>query len=90
MGCWLAEGRGIIVDPHTVEVRAADGSLLRTLRARNILVATGSHAVKIPIPGAVSGGQLVWRHHVLRARREGGSGTVLGVAALGRIGASRF
>lgn len=53
----LAEGRGRILDAHTVEVRASDGSV-RQLRTKNILVATGSHAVKIPLPGAVRRPQL--------------------------------
>eukprot|EP00887_Chlorella_sp_A99_P002348 scaffold10.g2348.t1 len=50
-GCDYVEGRGVILDPHTVEVRAADGSV-RQLKAKNILVATGSRAVKLRIPGA--------------------------------------
>jgi len=37
------EGRGRVVDAHTVEVTNADGSK-RTLRAKNILVATGGCA----------------------------------------------
>ncbi len=41
----------MVLDPHTVEVRSADGSV-RQLRSRHILVATGGHAVKIPVPGA--------------------------------------
>ena len=41
----------MVLDPHTVEVRGADGSV-RQLRTRHILVATGGHAVKIPVPGA--------------------------------------
>lgn len=53
--CTPAEGRGIILDPHTVEVRAADGSV-RQLKTKNILVATGGRAVKLPIPGAVRRG----------------------------------
>ncbi|KFM27223.1 Glutathione reductase, chloroplastic [Auxenochlorella protothecoides] len=44
------EGRGVVLDPHTVEVRAADGSV-RRLRTANILVATGGRAVKIPVEG---------------------------------------
>jgi glutathione reductase (NADPH) len=41
----------VVLDPHTVEIRSANGSVQR-LRTRNILIATGGHAVKIPIPGA--------------------------------------
>lgn len=45
------EGKGIVIDPHTVEVRGVDGSV-RQLRAKNILISTGGHAVKLNIPGA--------------------------------------
>ena len=53
-----AEGRGVVLDPHTVEVRAADGSV-RQLKTKRILVATGGRAVKPPIPGAVRLGVLL-------------------------------
>lgn len=45
------EGRGRLVDAHTVEVSGPDGSK-RTLRAKNILVATGGYATRLDIPGA--------------------------------------
>lgn len=45
------EGKGLILDDHTVEVRCQDGSVLR-LSTKHILVATGGHAVKLNIPGA--------------------------------------
>ncbi|KAL4515526.1 hypothetical protein Ndes2437B_g06962 [Nannochloris sp. 'desiccata'] len=50
-GVHYYEGRGIVLDPHTIEVRGTDGTV-KTLRAKNILIATGGHAVKINIPGA--------------------------------------
>lgn len=50
-GVEYLEGKGVVLDPHTVEVRMMDGSVMR-LRAKNILIATGGHAVKIDIPGA--------------------------------------
>jgi glutathione reductase (NADPH) len=50
-GVEYIEGRGAVLDPHTVEVRLVDGSVMH-LRTRNILIATGGHAVKIDIPGA--------------------------------------
>lgn len=50
-GVEYIEGKGLVLDEHTVEVRCQDGSVLR-LRAKNILVATGGHAVKLDIPGA--------------------------------------
>lgn len=45
------EGRGVVLDPHTVEVRGTDGSV-RQLSTRHILIATGGHAEKLGIPGA--------------------------------------
>ncbi|KAI8473138.1 MAG: hypothetical protein J3K34DRAFT_189860 [Monoraphidium minutum] len=50
-GVEYIEGKGVLKDAHTVEVEGADGSK-RTLRAKNILVATGGYATKIDIPGA--------------------------------------
>eukprot|EP00775_Hariotina_reticulata_P007825 gene7825-8022_t len=45
-GVELLEGRGQVVDPHTVEV---DG---KKFTAKNIVVATGGQSSGIPIPGA--------------------------------------
>lgn len=42
------KGWGKLVSPHEVEVAAADGSSSR-LRAKNILLATGSEVT--PLPG---------------------------------------
>lgn len=52
-GVELIEGRGCIKDAHTVEVEFGDGSK-RTLRTKNILIATGGYATKVPIEGHVS------------------------------------
>jgi glutathione reductase (NADPH) len=43
--CTLLEGRGVLVDPHTVEVGG------RRYTAANILVATGGHPVVPEVPG---------------------------------------
>jgi len=40
-GVTLFEGKGVIVDPHTVEIKKADGTSER-LSAKYILVATGA------------------------------------------------
>lgn len=45
------EGKGRIVDPHTVEVIQPDGSS-KKITAKHILVATGGAATKLPIEGA--------------------------------------
>lgn len=47
-----AEGRGSLLDANTVEVLGTDGSK-RSLKAKEILIATGGSAVKLDIPGAV-------------------------------------
>ncbi len=49
-GAHLLHGRAKLTAPHEVRIDAADGS--STLRAAHVLVATGSHAVKLAVPGA--------------------------------------
>ncbi|KAK9829865.1 hypothetical protein WJX72_008342 [[Myrmecia] bisecta] len=49
-GVELVEGRGKLVDHHTVEVELAGGAT-RRLTAKTILVATGGRATKAPVPG---------------------------------------
>lgn len=46
----VVEGYAVLVDPHTVEVTAADGTV-RRLTGDQILIATGSHPVLPDIPG---------------------------------------
>eukprot|EP00193_Tetraselmis_chui_P018236 CAMPEP_0177784728 /NCGR_PEP_ID=MMETSP0491_2-20121128/19888_1 /TAXON_ID=63592 /ORGANISM="Tetraselmis chuii, Strain PLY429" /LENGTH=476 /DNA_ID=CAMNT_0019305579 /DNA_START=143 /DNA_END=1569 /DNA_ORIENTATION=+ len=48
------EGRGKLIDAHTVEVTTADGSK-KTLKSKEVLIATGGSAVKLDIPGAEHG-----------------------------------
>jgi pyruvate/2-oxoglutarate dehydrogenase complex dihydrolipoamide dehydrogenase (E3) component len=48
----LAEGRGKVIDAHTVEVELSSGDK-RMLRTKYILIATGGKPVKAPIPGSV-------------------------------------
>ena len=47
-----AEGRGSVVDEHTVEVELSAGGT-KTLTTKYILIATGGKPVKAPIPGSV-------------------------------------
>ncbi|KAL2651349.1 hypothetical protein R1flu_019477 [Riccia fluitans] len=49
-GVTLLEGFGRIVDEHTVEVKESDGQV-KTFTTNHILVATGSMAVRLNIPG---------------------------------------
>ena len=53
MSPMIAEGRGKIIDAHTVEVELSSGEK-RTLKTKYILLAVGGKPVKAPIPGAVS------------------------------------
>eukprot|EP00884_Botryococcus_braunii_P000495 jgi/Botrbrau1/10446/Bobra.0133s0053.1 len=50
-GVDFIEGRGRVVDKHTVEVDLAAGGK-RTLTAKHLLIATGGSAVKAPIEGS--------------------------------------
>jgi len=51
-GVTLIEGAGSLVDVHTVEVSQPDGSKQR-YTAKHILIATGSRAQRVNIPGKV-------------------------------------
>eukprot|EP00873_Tetraselmis_striata_P007238 jgi/Tetstr1/427502/TSEL_017628.t1 len=53
-GVEFIEGRGSLLDANTVEVLGTDGSK-RSLKAKEILIATGGSAVKLDIPGAEHG-----------------------------------
>jgi len=51
-GNFNEEGRGRLLDAHTVHVSFAVGGEQR-ITGKNILIATGSKAVKLEIPGKV-------------------------------------
>lgn len=51
-GVTLIEGAGSLVDAHTVEVSQPDGAKQR-YTAKHILIATGSRAQRVNIPGKV-------------------------------------
>jgi glutathione reductase (NADPH) len=51
-GVTMIEGAGSIVDAHTVEVTQPDGSKQRHT-TKHILIATGSRATRVNIPGKV-------------------------------------
>ncbi len=53
----LVQGAGRLTDPHTLEVTQPDGSK-RSIRAKNIILATGSSVMKIEIPGLE--GENIW------------------------------
>lgn len=52
-GVTMIEGAGSLVDAHTVEVTKPDGSKQR-YTAKHILIATGSRAQRVNIPGKVT------------------------------------
>ncbi|KMZ69798.1 Glutathione-disulfide reductase [Zostera marina] len=49
-GVKMYEGEGRVIDAHTVEVREPDGTK-KQYTAKNILIATGSRAQRVSIPG---------------------------------------
>jgi glutathione reductase (NADPH) len=51
-GVELVEGRAAFQDAHTIAVHNAAGDLVRTLTAKNILIATGGEPHVPEIPGA--------------------------------------
>ncbi len=56
-GVQSVEGTGRLVDAHTIEVTKSDGSK-QTVRAKNIILATGSSVMKLNIPGLE--GENIW------------------------------
>ncbi|MEN6370732.1 MAG: dihydrolipoyl dehydrogenase [Armatimonadota bacterium] len=63
----VMQGTGKIVDQHTVEVEAADGSKER-ITAKNIIIATGSVPALLPLPGFEVGGAVWTSTEALSAR----------------------
>lgn len=51
----VVRGEGQIIEPGTVEVLDADGQK-EVIKTKNIIIATGSKVMKLPIPGIDSGG----------------------------------
>jgi glutathione reductase (NADPH) len=50
-GVEIIEGRGALVDPHTVEISATGGAV-RRVSARNIVIAVGGHPARPAFPGS--------------------------------------
>ncbi|MEM0146551.1 MAG: dihydrolipoyl dehydrogenase [Conexivisphaerales archaeon] len=48
----FVRGTAKFIDGHTVEVQSLDGSWKKTVKGENTIIATGSVAAKIPVPGA--------------------------------------
>ena len=49
---WYSEGKGRLLDAHTVRIALSAGGE-QTITANRILLATGNKAVKLDIPGKV-------------------------------------
>lgn len=62
-GVTMIEGAGSIVDAHTVEVTQPDGSKQRHT-TKHILIATGSRATLVNIPGKVRDVPLEKKYYV--------------------------
>ena len=80
-------GRGRLVGPHEVEVEGAKGR--QRLRARHILIATGSVPRELP-PAPTDGERILDSDHILRVPRVPRSLVVLGAGAVGAEFASVF
>ncbi|MCW5934670.1 MAG: dihydrolipoyl dehydrogenase [Fimbriimonadia bacterium] len=75
------EGEGKMTGRDTVEVTAADGSK-QTFRAKNVILATGSRTIRIPIPGLE--GENVWTSDdAVYAKFVPESMLILGAGAVG-------
>ncbi|WP_243666744.1 FAD-dependent oxidoreductase [Vulcanisaeta sp. JCM 16159] len=48
----FVKGVAEVIDEHRVRVRAVDGSWSKDIEARQLLIATGSAPIRIPVPGA--------------------------------------
>ncbi|EYR63566.1 pyridine nucleotide-disulfide oxidoreductase [Actinotalea ferrariae CF5-4] len=48
----LLRGRARFVSPHELEVRDADGSGTRRVRAETVILCVGGHSRRLPVPGA--------------------------------------
>ena len=64
-GVTLVHGHGRLLDPHTAQITPT-GSDPYSVRFRHALVATGSHAVTLPVPGGAD----TWTSHELFAWHE--------------------
>ncbi len=80
-------GRGRLAGPHEVEVEGVEES--RTLRARHILIATGSIPRSLP-EAPTNGERILNSDHILRLERVPASLVVLGAGAVGVEFASVF
>ncbi len=80
-GVQSVEGVGKLIDPHTIEVSRPDGSK-DLVRAKNIILATGSSVMKINIPGLE--GENVWTSDdAVNAPFVPDSMVILGAGAVG-------
>jgi dihydrolipoamide dehydrogenase len=86
-GIETVRGRGSLVSAHEVEVEGNGGR--RTLRAKNILVATGSVPREISV-AVTDGKRIVNSDHMLEAERIPGSLVVVGSGAVGTEFSSIF
>lgn len=74
-------GVGKIAGPNTVQITQEDGAV-RTVTAKNIIVATGAEPVRVPIPGLE--GEGVWTsNEAVSATRVPASMLIIGAGAVG-------
>jgi len=86
-GVELIRGEARLLSRDTVEVRGADGA--RTVSARSIIIATGSRANVLPIPGA-TGRNVGTSDDLLRMQEPPRRLLIIGAGAIGAEWASIF
>lgn len=80
-GITVLTGSGVFQDPHTLLVTASDGTVT-TVTAAHIIIATGSQAVTIPIPGVDLPG-VVTSDALLSLTEVPAQLTIIGAGAVG-------
>ena len=86
-GVQVLEGEAAFVRPNTLSVRLADGQ--ETVVAGNVIIATGSHTLQVPIPG-IEGPRVIDHSGALALESLPQSMCIIGGGAIGLEFASLF
>jgi NAD(P) transhydrogenase len=85
----IVSGTASFVDPHTVSVSGPDGSEIRQVRAKNVIIATGTRPAR-PDTVAFDGATVVDSDQILSLDRLPSSMVVVGAGVIGIEYASMF